>query len=58
MTIETLAVQGRDRIHTGLAGIDIQRLKAMRNASLRACFNRLEETSYRMEFVARVRGRE
>ena len=46
MTIETLAKQGRDRIHTGLAGIDTQRLKAMRNASLRACFNR------------RVRGRE
>lgn len=58
MTIETLAIQGRDRIHTGLAGIDIQRLKTMRNASLRACFNRLEETRYRMEFVARVRGRE
>lgn len=58
MTIETLAKQGHDRIHTGLAGIDTQRLKAMRNASLRACFNRLEETRYRMEFVARVRGRE
>ncbi|MBQ3787688.1 MAG: hypothetical protein II849_02640 [Bacteroidales bacterium] len=58
MTIETLAKQGRDRIHTGLAGIDTQRLKAMRNASLRACFNRLEETRYRMEFVARVCGRE
>ena len=58
MTIETLAPIGRDRIHTGLAGIDTQRLKAMRNASLRACFNRLEETRYRMEFVARVCGRE
>ena len=58
MTIETLAKQGRDRVHTGLAGIDTQRLKAMRNASLRACFQRLEETSYRMEFVARVYGRE
>jgi len=58
MTIETLAKQGRDRIHTGLAGIDTQRLKAMRNASLRDCFKRLEETRYRMEFVARVRGRE
>ncbi len=58
MTIETLAVQGRDRIHTGLAGIDTQRLKAMRNASLQSCFNRMEETRYRMEFVARVRGRE
>jgi UDP-N-acetylmuramoylalanine-D-glutamate ligase len=30
----------------------------MRNASLRACFNRLEETRYKLEFVARVRGRE
>lgn len=58
MTIETLAKQGRERVHTGLAGIDTQRLKAMRNASLRACFNRLEETRYRLEFVARVRGRE
>lgn len=58
MTTETLALQSRDRIHTGLAGIDTQRLKAMRNASLRACFNRLEETHYRLEFVARVRGRE
>jgi UDP-N-acetylmuramoylalanine-D-glutamate ligase len=58
MTIETLAKQGRDKIYTGLAGIDTQRLKAMRNASLRACFSRLEETRYRMEFVARVRGRE
>ena len=58
MTIETLALQGRDTLHPGLAGIDTARLKAIRNASLRACFNRLEETSYRMEFVARVRGRE
>lgn len=58
MTIETLAKQGRDRIHTGLAGIDTQRLKAMRNKSLKACFNRFEDTRYRMEFVARVRGRE
>ena len=58
MTIETLAKQGRDRVHSGLAGIDTQRLKAIRNASLRACFQRLEETSYRMEFVARVYGRE
>lgn len=58
MTIDTLAIQGRDRIHTGLAGIDVQRLKSMRNAGLRACFNRLEDTRYRLEFVARVRGRE
>ena len=56
MTIETLAKQGRT--HTGLAGIDTARLKAIRNASLRACFNRLEDTRYRLEFVARIQGRE
>lgn len=58
MTIETLVKEGQERTHIGLAGIDIQRLKAMRNASLRACFNRMEDTRYRLEFVARVRGRE
>lgn len=58
MTIETLAKQGCERVYTGLAGIDTVRLKAMRNASLRACFRKLEETRYRLEFVARIRGRE
>ena len=33
MTIETLAKQGKE--HTGLAGIDTARLKAIRDASLR-----------------------
>ena len=58
MTIETLAVQEHDRTYSGLAGIDVQRLKAMRNVGLRSCFNHLENTRYRLEFVARVRGRE
>ena len=58
MTIDTLVKEGRERTHIGLAGIDTQRLKAIRNASLRACFARMEETRYRLEFVARVRGRE
>lgn len=58
MTIDTLATQGRDKIHTGLSGIDAHRLKVIRNASLRACFNRLEDTRHRLEFVARIRGRE
>ena len=57
MSIDTLVKEGRERTHIGLAGIDTQRLKAIRNASLRACFNRMEETRYRLEFVARVRGR-
>lgn len=58
MTIETLAKQGRDRVYTGLAGIDVQRLHAMRNEGLRSCFNHLEDTRFRLEFVARIRGRE
>ena len=58
MTTDTLAVQGFEKTHTGLVGIDVQRLKAMRNAGLRSCFNHLEDTRYRLEFVARVRGRE
>ena len=58
MTIDTLVKEGRERTHIGLAGIDTQRLKTMRNEALRACFNRMEETRYRLEFVARVRGRE
>jgi len=56
--IDTLTVQGYNQAHTGLAGIDVQRLKAMRNAGLRSCFNHLENTRHRLEFVARVRGRE
>ena len=56
MTIETLTKQSNT--HTGLAGIDSHRLKAIRNASLRSCFNRMDDTRYRMEFVARILDRE
>lgn len=56
MTIETLAKEGRT--YTGLAGLDTARLKAIRNESLRACFNRMEDTQYRLEFVARILERE
>lgn len=56
MTIETLTKQ--NKAHTGLAGIDTARLKTIRNASLRTCFNRLEDTHNRMEFVARILDRE
>lgn len=58
MTIEALAKQGYERTYTGLAGIDARRLKTMRNAALRACFSRMEETRYKQEFVARVCGRQ
>lgn len=58
MSIETLANMGHTHSHTGLAALDTSRLKAMRNASLRDCFNRIEDTPYRLEFVARILGRE
>lgn len=56
MTIETLAKQGTN--HTSLAGLDTAKLKSMRNAALRSCFQKLEETRYRQEFVARILDRE
>ena len=58
MTIETLATKGFNRTYTTLAGIDTARLRSMRNVALRECFKRMEDTPYRMQFVATVRGRE
>ena len=58
MTIETLVERGFDRPHVGLAGMDTRKLKAMRNSALRACFKLMEETRYRLEHVATIRGRE
>ena len=58
MSIETLAKQGRDRVYGGLAAIDSSKLRQMRNAALRSCFTRFDETSYRMEYVARIHGKE
>lgn len=58
MSIETLAKQGREKVHTGLAGIETSKLRMLRNEQLKQCFNHFDETQYRMEFVARVRGTE
>ena len=58
MTIDTIVSQNSHQTANGLAGIDVQKLKSMRNAALRSCFNQLDDTRYRLEFVARVRGRE
>ncbi|MBR1850864.1 MAG: hypothetical protein IJ789_05775 [Bacteroidales bacterium] len=54
MNINTLSKQGRDRIHTGLAGVDSTRLKAMRNKALSECFSRMSDFNYRFETVARI----
>ena len=57
MTIETLACQGRKKIHNGLAAIDSSKLRMMRNEALRQCFTRLDEMRYRREFIARIHGK-
>ena len=51
MSIETLALQGRDRIHCGLAAVESDRLRQMRDAALRACFTRMEDAAGRMEYI-------
>lgn len=53
---ETLATQGREQVHTGLAGIDSTRLKKLRSAQLRECFNLIDEMRHKLEFVARIKG--
>lgn len=53
---ESLATQGRERVHTGLAGIDSARLKKLRSSHLRDCFSIIDEMRHKLEFVARVRG--
>ena len=58
MSIEILAKQGRDRVYGGLAAIDSSKSRQMRDNALRSCFTRLDEVSYRMEFVARIHGLE
>ena len=54
MSIELLAQQGRSRIYGGLASVEAAKLRQMRDSGLRACFARLEDTPYRMEFVAHI----
>ncbi len=53
---ESLATQGRERVHTGLAGIDSAKLKKLRNSQLKECFNLIDEMRHKLEFVARIKG--
>lgn len=53
---ETLTTQGREKVHTGLAGIDSEKLKKLRSSHLRACFNLIDEMRHKLEFVARIKG--
>ena len=56
MNIESLATQGREKVSTGLAGIDANKLKQLRNKNLRDCFLHFEQDPYRMQFTARIHG--
>ncbi len=53
---ESLATQGRERVHTGLAGIDSAKLKKLRNSQLKDCFNLIDDMRHKLEFVARIKG--
>lgn len=56
MSIELLAKQGRDRVYGGLASIESDKLRQIRDIQLRSCFTRFDETTRRMELVARIHG--
>ncbi len=53
---ETLAKQGTNVAHSGLAGIDSAKLKKLRNSQLKDCFSLIDEMRHKMEFVARIKG--
>jgi len=53
---ETLATQGRETIHTGLAAIDSSKLKKLRSSHLKECFGLIDEMRHKLEFVARIKG--
>ena len=56
MNIETLATQGREKVSTSLAGIDVNKLNKLRNKNLRDCFSHFDEDPYRLKFTARIHG--
>ena len=58
MSIQQLATQGRDRLHSGLAAVDTALLSHMRDESLRSCFRRIEQTPHRMQHVACIYRKE
>ncbi|MBP5190305.1 MAG: hypothetical protein J6031_05265 [Bacteroidales bacterium] len=53
---ETIATQTKEKVHTGLAGIDSSKLKALRSDHLKACFSLIDEMRHKLEFVARIKG--
>lgn len=56
MSIETLAHQGREHVHSGLAGIDGGKLRKLRSSQLQECFLHMDEVQYRREYVATIRN--
>ena len=54
MTIETLARQGEQASHSGLAGLNAAALGKLRSAQMRNCFRHFCDTPDRMEYVAKI----
>ena len=53
---ESLATKRFENTHTGLAGIDPNKLKNLRSNHLRECFNLIDEMRHKLDFVARIKG--
>lgn len=53
-TIQTLAKQGKEKTHKGLADLGMAQLKRMRNEAMKSCFAQFNDSCNRMEFVARI----
>ena len=54
MNIQTLANQGKTRVHRGLAEIEMSRLKGMRNEGLKNCFTHFDGWHCKLEFIAKI----
>lgn len=58
MNIDTLTTTQTERAHSNLANVETAKLRMMRSAGLRNCFQHINETRFRMEFVAKIHDKE
>ncbi len=58
MNFDTLTKPQTERAHSNLANVETAKLKQMRSAGLRNCFQHINETRFRMEFVAKIHDKE
>lgn len=58
MSIAPFITLEREKTHGGLAAIDVEKLKRLRNENIKECFNHFEDINYRLEYVARIHNTE